>query len=220
MGHEQWNCKQSKGESGSTQSKKADVENPAMKMVSLGKSTISESAQQVNPFELLLSDSEEESGFSLVRVEDKGSKSQLALVELAGVLANGIVDTRADITIMRPELFKKVAELRKRQLKKVDKVPHAYDRCEFKLDGQLDLDINFNDRTMNTAVYLKMDAHDELLLSKGVCHHLDIVSYHPSISRQSKDQSEYPIPLSRSVGMSLVNTVRLAPCKETVVEIH
>ena len=111
MGHKEWNCKQKNEESGSTQSQKGDVEKPSMKMVRLGKSTIYESAQQVNPFELLLSDSEEESRVLQVRVEDKGSKSQLALVEIAGVLANGIVDTAADITIMGPEIIKKVASV-------------------------------------------------------------------------------------------------------------
>ena len=108
-------------------------------MVSLEKSTTSESAQQVNPLELLQSDSEEDSGVSLVRVEDKGSKSQLALVEIAGVPANGIGDIGADITIMGPGLFKKVtlvAKLRKRQLKKAGKVSNTYNRHEFKLDGR------------------------------------------------------------------------------------
>jgi len=54
-----------------------------------------------------------------------------------------------------------------------------------------------------------MDAYDKLLLSKGVFRRLGIVSYDPSVSRQSKDQSGDPIPLSRSVWVSLVSTVRL-----------
>jgi len=41
----------------------------------------------MNPLAFLLSDSEEEGEVSLVRVEDKGSKSQLALVKIAGVPA-------------------------------------------------------------------------------------------------------------------------------------
>ena len=66
---------------------------------------------------------------SLVRVQDEGSKSQIALVEIAGIPAYGIVDTGADITIMGPKLFKKVAmfsKLKKRQFKEPDKVPHTY----------------------------------------------------------------------------------------------
>ena len=65
--------------------------------------------QPEDPFRFLLSDSDDEDIISLVRVEDKGSKSQTALVEVAGVPIHGIVDTGADITIMGPELFKKVA---------------------------------------------------------------------------------------------------------------
>jgi len=48
---------------------------------------------------------------------------------------------------------KVAAKLKKTQLKKADKIPHTYDWHEFKLDGQIDLDINFNERKMNTAVY-------------------------------------------------------------------
>jgi len=142
---------------------------------------------------------------------------------VAGVPANGIVNTGADITIMGPELFKKVASvarLKKRQLKEADKVPHTYDRHEFKLDGRLDLDINFNDKTMNTAVYLKMDAHDDLLLSEGVCRHLGIVTYHPNVSRQITNQSLVLQPFARSVRVSIVSSVRLAPSKETLVSVR
>jgi len=94
---------------------------------------------------------------------------------------------------MGPKLFKKVAtiaKLKKRQFKKVDKVPYTYDRCQFKLDGRLDLNINFNNKTMNTLVYVKMDAHDDLLLSEGVCWHLGIVTYHPSILNQAAKQNQ------------------------------
>ena len=146
----------------------------------------------------------------------------MALVEVAGVPANGIMDTGADITIIGPELFKKVAsvaKLKKRQLKKADKVPHTYDQREFKLDGCLYLDINFNNKTMNTAVYLKMDAHDDLLLSEGVCCHLGIITYHP-VSRQTTGWNGTPHPFARSVCVSLVSSVRLAPCKETLVTVQ
>ena len=55
---------------------------------------------------------------SLVRVHDEGGMSQTALVEIAGAPAYGIVDIGADITVMGPKLFKKVAmfaKLKKRQ---------------------------------------------------------------------------------------------------------
>ena len=34
---------------------------------------------------------------------------------------------------------------------------------------------------MKTAVYIKMDAHDQLLLSEGACRQLGILRYHPSV---------------------------------------
>ena len=44
------------------------------------------------------------------------------------------------------DLFKRVAAaawLKKKQLKKADKVPHTYDQKTFKLDGKIELDITF-----------------------------------------------------------------------------
>lgn len=69
------------------------------------------------------------------------------------------------------------------QLKHTDKTPYTYDQKTFRLDGKLELDITFQGRqTMLTPVYLKMDAHDSLLLSEGVCRQLGIISYHPTIA--------------------------------------
>ena len=126
---------------------------------------------------------------SSVRVEDKGSQPQKASVSVQGMPVEGVIDSGADITIMGADLFKKVAaiaHLKKKQLKKSDKVPYTYDQKPFKLDGKLDgkleLDITFQDKTLCTPVYLKMDTHDSLLLSEGVCHQLGIISYHPSIT--------------------------------------
>ena len=108
-----------------------------------------ETPQREDPHTFLLSDSEEEDKtVSLVRVHDEGSKSQTALVEIAGAPAYGIVDTEADITIMGPELFKKVAmvaKLKKGSLRKQTRF-HTHDRRQFKLDGRLDLDVNFDDK--------------------------------------------------------------------------
>jgi len=113
-----------------------------------------------------------------------------------------------------------MARLKKRPLKKADKVSHTSEQREFKLDGHLDLDINFIFRTMNAVVYLKMDAHDDLLLSEGECHHLCIVTYHPNVSRQITNQSLVPQRLAQSVHVRIVNLVRLAPSKETLVSVR
>ena len=74
----------------------------------------------------------------MVHVTDHGSHLRRVQVDIAGVPAVGLIDTGADISIMGPEMFKKVAAvagLKKRQLKPADKLPHTYDRCTFKLDG-------------------------------------------------------------------------------------
>ena len=84
----------------------------------------------------------------------------------------GIIDSGADITIMGGGLFQKLAthtHIRKKDFKKVDKVPRTYCQQTFHLDGRLDLNLTFNDKTMITPVYIKFDAHDQLLLSEGVC---------------------------------------------------
>lgn len=82
-------------------------------------------------------------------------------MQLKGVLARGVVDSGADITIVGGWLFRRVAaaaRLRKSQLKKVKKIPCTYDRRTFSLDGRIDLDVTFNGVTINTPVYVKMDS--------------------------------------------------------------
>ena len=134
----------------------------------------------------LYSSSDEETAASIktVRVTDQGSIPQCVRLQVQGVPAYGLVDSGADITIIGGALFKKVAtvaKLRKRNFMQADKVPRTYDQRPFKLDGQMDLDISFGDHTMTTTVYIKMDAHDQLLLSEGVCRQLGIIHYHPNV---------------------------------------
>ena len=124
-----------------------------------------------------------------VRVNDEGSVSQYAHVQIQGVPARGIVDSGADISIMGKELFKTVAavaRLRKRELKKADKVPRTFDHKPFSLDGRLDLDITFGGKTMRTPIYLKMDSREQLLLSEGVCRQLGKISYDPDVTSRKK----------------------------------
>jgi len=115
-----------------------------------------------------------------IRITDHGSEARSVKVGIHGVPAYGIIDTAADITIMGEKLFKEVASvahLRKKGFIQADKTPCMYNRQPFSLDGQMDLDITFGDKTMQTPVYLKMDAPDQLLLLEGVCRQLDIVIY-------------------------------------------
>ena len=53
----------------------------------------------------------------------------------------------------------------------------------------MDMDLSFADK-MRTTVYIKMDAHDQLLLPEGVCRQLGIVSYHPSVYMHRKGHKE------------------------------
>ena len=120
------------------------------------------------------------SGADLVWVQDNGSSCQRAKVLVEGVPAEGIID----ITIMGGDLFRKVSavgRLKRRTFKKVDKVPHTYDRRPFSLDGKMDMHITFSGMTMRSPVYVKHDAPEQLLLSEGVCRQLQIIRYHPDI---------------------------------------
>ena len=138
-------------------------------------------------------------------VTDKGSRAQYARVSVSGVPANGVIDTGADITIIGGELFARVAAaacLRKKDFRKPDKTPLTYVREPFHLSGCIDLDISFNEKTMKTTVYVKMDAQEQLLLSEGVCRQLGIVTYHPSIEPSK-------VPDKDSDADALVPTVRV-----------
>ena len=166
-------------------------------------------------------DSEEEH-VKQIRVADGGSYSQLARVDIHGVPADGVVDMAADITIMGGKLFAlvaSVARLRKRNFKKPDKIPRNYDGREFCLDGCMEMDISFEDRTLATTVYIKMDAADQLLLSEGVCRQLGIVTYHPSlVSRRAPKCKE--VSIVPSVRVSLVQSLKLRPSQSALVPVQ
>ena len=137
----------------------------------------------LDPMAVLYS-SDSDGSVSAVRVSDQGSKPQYVNVTIQGVPTSGIIDTGADITIMGGELFKKISNivrLKKKDFKKPDRIPHAYDHKEFKLHGRMDLEISFDDKVVKTPIYIKMDAHDQLLLSEGVCSQLGIVEYHENV---------------------------------------
>lgn len=85
---------------------------------------------------------------------------------MQGDPASRVIDTGADMTIIIGNLFKMVT----------DKRPHTYDWKQLTLDGRLDLDITFEDKTMTTPIYLTMDTFHQLLLSEGDCSQLGIVN--------------------------------------------
>ena len=115
-GHVQRNCRQRNRRQESNSQARQPVEQGTNKSGTnmIRSEARAESPQKEDPYMFLLSDSEEEDNtVSLVRAQDGGSKLQAAQVEVAGVPAHGIVDTGTDITIMGPELFKKVAMVAK-----------------------------------------------------------------------------------------------------------
>ena len=231
-GHLARDCKMSK-----TESKGRPAPNrlrPASTKQVQAKGDAAVSQERVNPMEFLYSsDSEEESKVRIVRVTDGGSISQCARLQVQGVPVFGIIDSGADITIMGGELFKKVAaaaRLKKRDFKKPDKVPRTYDQQPFTLDGRMDLDVTFGERTMRTPVYLKMDAHDQLLLSEGVCRQLGIISYHPDVQAwrggrkqppaEQKDAAKDKEAKVPTVRVKLLQSVQLLPHQAVVAQVQ
>ena len=177
FGHLQKQCRAPKIKSGGRQQWKP---NPTRRILT---------GRNFNPEDFLdsnSSDSEENPDVRQVRVNDEGSQPRCAKVQVQGIPMCGIVDTGADITIIGGMMFKRVAtaiKLKKRDFRKSDRTARNYDGQPFQLDGVMDLDITFDDKTIRTSVYIKMNAHDELLLSEGVCRQLGIVHYHPDIQK-------------------------------------
>ena len=176
-----------------------------------------------DPQQYLLPDTDEEDtgvGVKEVRVQDKGSQPQSVRVVVAAVPVDGVVDTAANITIVGAEAFKRiaaVAKLKKRDLKSAYKTPRTYDQQVFHLDGRLDLDITFQEQTMKTPVYVKMDAKEQLLLSEGVCRQLGIVHYHEQVVPGDKQRAQMYVP---TVRVHLVQTVKLRPDESVVAKVR
>ena len=128
---------------------------------------------------------------------------------------SGVIDTAADVTIVGGEMFKKVAavaKLRKKDFKPADKTPYNYDKKPFRLDGKLEVDVSFQDCTMMTDIYVKMDASEPLLLSEGVCRQFGIVTYHPEVDASQPQAQEVGATVSvPTVKVWLVQSVKLPP---------
>ena len=180
------------------------------------------------PLDLLESSSDEEDSVKLI-VKDSGSRSRKAKVLIQGFETEGIVDTGSEITILNGDLLKMVAShahLKKKQLKVADKFPRTYDRTPFSLDGRLDLDITFGDKTMKTPVYIKMGAADPLLLSEGVCRQLGIVTYHPDVlieapqqEQSQSDRDSESEPVVPMVKVQLLKAVKLLPRQGALCDV-
>lgn len=161
----------------------------------------------------VLWDDEEDEEVRHIRLDYHGSRPRYARVEVQGVPTQGIIDSGADITIISGELFKRVAavtRLKKRDLKKPDRVPRIYDHRPFTLHGKMELDLTFDDTTLKTLVYIKVDARepgDYSVPPRRPCSYsaenpaiadgeeLEETSSHddratPEVSREHQEQSE------------------------------
>ena len=81
------------------------------------------------------------------------------------------------------------------------------------------LEIIFGERAITTSVYIKMEAHDPLLLSEGVCRLLGIISYHPEVRCSRKisvaDPSwEAVVPM---VKVQLIQSAKVLPQQGVLV---
>ena len=185
------------------------------------------SGVSVDPVSLLYS-SDSEGSVDMVRVDDQGSRPQYVNITIQGVPTSGVIDTGADITIMGGELFKKIAKaakLKKKNFKQPDRTPCTYDRNQFKLHGRMDLEISFDGKMLVTPIYIKMDAHDQLLLSEGVCSQLGILEYHKNVwpGRElvtDVTSGETAVTLVRTYRVSLSEPVIIPANKTTVVPVH
>lgn len=109
-------------------------------------------------------------------MKDGGSCSQHVDVEINSVPVNGVIDSGANITIMGGELFRKVATVAdfKKKIKKPDKTPHNYDQSPFKLDGQMDLQLTFDEKAVVTPIYM--------LASSYYCQRVSVVNWESFIT--------------------------------------
>ena len=86
----------------------------------------------------------------------------------------------------------------------------------FKLHGWMGLNIAFGERTMVTPVCIKMDAHDQLLLSEGACRQLEIIRYHPEVDKVNGLKKTKP----PTVCVQLVWSFLFHPQQSTIVSVR
>ena len=222
LGHIAKYCKQSKTKEKESISNSSQKSTSGNSQVTTAPSEDDSDNSPSDPQTFLFSDSD--SSVDTVRVDDKGSKPQYVSMQVQGVPISGIIDTGADITIMGGKLFKKVAavaRLKKRDFRKPDRVPCTYDRKEFQLLGRMDLEIIFDGKVLCTPIYIKMDAHDHLLLSEGVGSQLVIVEYHQNVwpGRKLPSAPDTSVVVARQVRVLRAKTVPAGQAVNVAVSV-
>ena len=147
--------------------------------------------------------------------ETTGNQTGVRCVKvlIKGVPVIGLIDTGSDITIIRGDLFYKiaaVANLDMCSIKEVSQKVCTYDQKPIALDGCIDMKITFGEKNIVTTVYVKLVAPDQLLLSESACHQLGIVSYHPEVQLLRRHQL-----LEQAVADDKVTTAKAATADAT-----
>ena len=111
--------------------------------------------------------------------EPSGNQTGVRCVEvlIEGVPVTGLIDTGSDITIIRGDLFYKIAAAAKLEMcsiKDIDQKVYTYDQKPIALDGRINMKITFGERNIVTTVYVKLVAPDQL--SESACHLLGMVT--------------------------------------------
>ena len=88
----------------------------------------------------------------------------------------------------------------------------------------MDLDVEFDGKILHTPIYVKMDAHDQLLLSEGVCRQLGILHYHEKVEqwRGRKKQVAQPATTEAkvpAVRVHLIRSLQLLPHQTKMVDV-
>ena len=73
----------------------------------------------------------------------------------------------------------------------------------------MNTEIKFQGTTINTIIYFKMDAADQLLLLEGVSRQLGIVTYHPALQTSKVNKSRAADALVSSIRVKLIQSIKL-----------
>ena len=95
----------------------------------------------------------------------------------------------------------------------------------------MDLEVGFDDKVVKTPIYIKMDAHDQLLLSEGVCSQLGIVEYHDnvwpgrelgtnSVPETGNVSGEATVPIVRTFHVRFLESVTVPATKVVTIPVY
>ena len=145
-------------------------------------------------------------------------------VQIEGLPIRGIIDTGSDITILSGTAFQEIVTacgIKREQFKPPDTTACSYGHQPLKLDGQLDLQVKFGEKSMCERVYIKLDAPDALLLSENVCCKLNIATYHPDVQSvlPATDQNKMK-KNNKKTRISLIQTVCLPADSSALVQVE